>query len=104
MRRITHAEWITEGRERFKTENVLKWKFVCPVCGVITTGQEWKDAGAPSGALAFSCVGRWLDNQRKAFGGEGLGPCDYAGGGLFTLNPVQVVMPDGSEHQAFEFA
>ncbi|MBA9071867.1 hypothetical protein FHR71_005660, partial [Methylobacterium sp. RAS18] len=32
------------------------------------------------------------------------GPCNYAGGGLFKLNPVIVTGPDGSEHAMFDFA
>jgi hypothetical protein len=52
-------------------------------------------------------VGRWTGAKREAFS-DGQGPCNYAGGGLFKLNPVTVVMdPDehGSrEHCVFEFA
>jgi hypothetical protein len=32
------------------------------------------------------------------------GPCTYAGGGLFGLNPVEVVMPDGRSNRVFDFA
>lgn len=56
--------------------------------------QEWQEAGAPENAVAFSCVGRWRDDV----------DCDYAGGGLFKLNPVVVTQEDGSTTQAFAFA
>jgi hypothetical protein len=32
------------------------------------------------------------------------GPCLYAGGGLFKLNPIHVFMPDGVVREAFAFA
>jgi hypothetical protein len=108
-RTITLAEWTAEGIARFG-EDRPDWKFQCPSCGVTTTVREWRVAGAPEGAVAFSCVGRYLDDQDaagKAFSGgkkKVKQPCNYAGGGLFKLNPVTVTMPDGSEMQVFEFA
>ena len=101
-RKLTHAEWTAEAEKRFGT-GAMKWRFVCPVCGHVATVQDWKDAGAQEGAVAFSCVGRWAESPRKAFGGDGKpGPCDYTGGGLFRLNPVTVTY-EGIEHQVFEF-
>jgi hypothetical protein len=41
--------------------------------------------------------------KKEAFSQDG-GPCNYAGGGLFRLNPVTVVDPDGIENHAFDFA
>lgn len=96
---VTHEEWAAEAKKRFG-DNPMKWKFVCPSCGHVAAVEDWKKAGAPSNAAAFSCVGRWT-------GGGDMGvtkPCNYAGGGLFRLNPVHVKMPDGSEHRAFAFA
>lgn len=102
---MAHAEWVAEGTSRFGTDDPLEWLFVCPVCGHVAKGKDWKDVGAPPGAVAFSCVGRWLKACRDAFSESSEpGPCNYAGGGLFQLNPVSVVMPDGQVHQAFEFA
>jgi len=103
----THEEWVAEAIERFGADP-LNWAFVCPVCGTVQTVQEYKAAGAPSTAAGFSCIGRWLEDSREAFevggvDGEG-GPCNYAGGGLFHLNPVHVTMPDGEIVQAFAFA
>lgn len=100
---MTREEWEAEGRQRFG-EDKLKWAFVCPICGHVATVQEYKDAGAPHGAVAFSCIGRWAGSKRQAFGGEGAGevrqgPCDYAGGGLFMVNPLEV---DGGRY--FNFA
>jgi len=95
------ADWRAEGRRRFGPEQ-LKWRFVCPACGYVASTKEYKDAGAPDTAVAFSCVGRWSGARRLAFG-KGSGPCDYAGGGLLRLNPVHV-QEAGSVHQVFNFA
>lgn len=100
---MTQAEWIAEGTRRFG-EFGLAWRFVCPSCGHVATPKDWRDAGAPEGAIAFSCVGRYLgakgDNSFKRDGG----PCNYAGGGLFKLNPVRVIDDEGKEHNVFAFA
>lgn len=105
--RMTKAEWMAEGLRRFGPDQ-LQWRFVCPVCGYVQSAKDYKDAGAPQPAVAFSCVGRWRKRARKAFDNEHgsikSGPCDYAGGGLFRLNPVTLVLEDGKESQLFAFA
>ena len=102
VRRLTHAEWLAEGTALFGPA-VADWRWVCPVCAHVTSIAEWRDAGAPEGAYAFSCVGRWLPEARDAFA-KGAGPCNYAGGGLFRLNPVIVRLPNGEDHHVFEWA
>lgn len=94
---MTRDEWLAEGRRLFG-DDVLQWWFVCPSCGHVASVQDWKDAGAPEGAVAFSCVGRYTGaGGEKTFAKKG-GPCDYAGGGLIGLNPVEV---DGTRVFAF---
>lgn len=100
---MTHAEWIAEGSRLFGFDP-LKWRFVCPSCGYVATVQEWKDAGAGEGEVAFSCVGRHTNADDAATFQRKGGPCQYAGGGLFKLNPVEVTMPDGRVIQSFAFA
>lgn len=96
---MTKSEWQAEGKRRFG-DNHRDWKFKCPACGHVASVQDYKDAGAVAGHVAFSCIGRNLkDGPRKAFGEKGKGPCNYAGGGLIGLNPVEV---DGGHY--FEFA
>jgi hypothetical protein len=95
---LTKEEWIREGREKFGNDQ-MQWRFVCPVCGHVASVQDYLDAKAPEGMIAFSCIGRLLGAAREAFGGKGTGPCNYAGGGLFRLNPCIV---DGVGY--FEFA
>jgi hypothetical protein len=99
---IAHHDWITEARRRFGNDSNA-WKFACPLCGHVASVADWKAAGASEGEIAFSCIGRSLANPRSAFG-EGPGPCNYAGGGLFRLNPVPVRMPSGEVFDCFAFA
>jgi hypothetical protein len=99
MRDLTKAEWEAEGERRFGPDR-MKWRFVCPVCKHVATPEDWMKSGAPDAAIAFSCVGRWIEGAQKAFESNKAGPCNYAGGGLFRLNPVKV---DG-EYGYFEFA
>lgn len=103
-RRITQDEWLAEGTKLFGT-NSLDWKFVCPVCGHVASVRDWRDAGASPGEVGFSCVGRHIAGAKKAFEDTGKGPCTYAGGGLFKLNPVTVFAPEeGLPMSFFEFA
>lgn len=87
-----HAELV-----RCFGDDPMGWKFICPSCGHVASVQDWKDAGAPSNAVAFSCIGRWVESTAKIF--EKPGPCNYAGGGLFRLNPVEI---KGIEIKAFD--
>ena len=106
----TLEEWRAEATRRFG-EDWMKWKFVCPVCEYVAAVQDWKDAGAPVQSAAFSCVGRWKGANPETAKGDvgpngikGKGPCNYAGGGLFRLNPITVIDPDGVKLFAFAFA
>lgn len=114
--RMTHKEWLAEAERRFGPDP-MKWRFVCPACKHVASVQDWKDAGAPDTAAAVSCVGRWKGCRRDALGlkpeaiergelppAEGPGPCNYAGYGLFMLNPVMIEHEDGTFTSAFAFA
>jgi hypothetical protein len=106
MRTLSHAAWMDEGRALYGND-AMKWKFVCPVCKFVQTAEDYKAAGAPQGAIGISCVGRWRARARGAFEEGGPGPCNYAGYGLFRLNPVKVVSVTPSEtieHWVFAFA
>jgi len=101
-RTITYANWVEEAIQKFG-ENPKMWKFVCPCCQHEAYIQDWIDAGCTENQAAFSCVGRYLKQPVRDAFKKGKGPCNYAGGGLFRLNPVTVKMPDGKEQQVFEF-
>ena len=96
---ITKDEWLLEGQALFGN-NPLQWKFKCPSCSHIATVEDYKKAGAPSSAAGFSCVGRWLEVRKEAFDDKDKRkiPCNYFGGGLININPVEV---DG--RKVFEF-
>ena len=94
---MTRAEWHAEGTALFGKDE-MTWRFVCPSCKHVASVQDWKDAGAHTEHVAFSCVGRWLGaDGSKTFKGKG-GPCNYAGGGLIGMNPIEV---DGTRMFAF---
>lgn len=105
-RKLTREAWQAEARERFG-DDAQTWRFVCPSCRHEAAVADWKAVEAPAGAIAFSCIGRWQKDSKRAadaaFKGAG-GPCNYTGGGLFGLNPVTVVDDEGREHSMFEFA
>lgn len=103
---LPEADWAAEGERRFGKDH-LGWRFVCPACGHVAAVRDWQEAGAPEGAIAFSCVGRYLPTAREAFDRSGPGPCNYAGGGLIGLNPVVVLIPytaNGKAKRAAVFA
>ena len=95
--------WRAAAVARFG-KDPMKWRFICPSCHHIASVRDWRDAGAPEGAVAYSCVGRWTSaSDDNTFRRKG-GPCLYAGGGLFGLNPVRIEMPGGGLREVFEFA
>jgi len=100
---MTRAEFEAEGERRFGPDK-KKWKFICPVCGHIASVQDWLDAGVEE-QMAFSCIGRSdapaMQLAREAFASTGKGPCNYAGGGLFKLNPLEI---EGCKDKFFAFA
>lgn len=96
-----YSDWHAEGVELFGPDE-LAWRFVCPSCGHVATPNDWKAAEAPEGAVAFSCVGRWMPETKGEIFAKS-GPCNYAGGGLFGLNPVRIVLDNGKEHRIFAF-
>jgi len=98
--KLTHEEWFAEGTRRFGSDQ-LQWRFVCPSCGHVASVLDWKDAGSSSANVGFSCVGRWIPGSKEM--GQRPGPCNYAGGGLFRINPV-VVVSMGKETAMFAFA
>jgi hypothetical protein len=98
---VTEAAWRAEGAALFGADTSA-WRFVCPSCGFVASVKDWRDAGARDGEIAFSCIGRHKGaDGTRTFKREG-GPCDYAGGGLFLLNPVRVTH-DGGHVDLFEF-
>lgn len=98
-RTMTVEQWRAEGERLFGADE-LDWKFVCPSCGHVASVAEWKDAGAGPGEIAYSCVGRRMTLSPSILGDA---PCDYAGGGLFRLNPITVTREGMAPINVFAF-
>lgn len=100
---IDIADWRAEARRR-SGDDPMFWTFVCPSCGHIEDAQGWKDVGATPGEIAFSCSGRRRKNPVEMCETDQGQGCNYAGGGLFRINPVAVRHEDGAVVSAFAFA
>lgn len=87
-RKYTKTEWLAEGKRRFGT-NFEDYKFVCPRCGRVNTGKEFREAGAEPNAMYCECIGRYDESKG----------CDWAAYGLFDICTVEV---DGQP--VFDFA
>ena len=101
---MTREEWINDGKQLFG-DDMLKWKFVCPSCSHIQTPEDfrqYKDKGATPDTAYFNCIGRY-DGHEDVDMCSGKSPCNYTGGGLFGLNPVEVTH-DGKTIRVFSFA
>lgn len=102
IKKYTHQEWINRGRELFG-ENIKRWKFVCPICRNVASGEDFFKLGIDFNFAYQHCIGRHQANSYSAMElKEGLKPCDYAAYGLFQLAPVRVLINGEWEH-AFAF-
>jgi hypothetical protein len=101
----TFKDWEKEGIELFG-DNKRFWKFVCPCCGFVQCGDDFIKAGVSiktaTSMTGFSCIGRVLPECRDAFE-KGPGPCNYAGGGLFPLNPIRIIFDGDHSNNFFDF-
>jgi hypothetical protein len=106
FKKLTYAEWRAIGT-RLYGEDSSKWKFTCPVCKHVQSAEDYFAAGfkkESEGMIGFSCIGRLLPGSRPAFSNKHnskSGPCDYAGGGLFALNPLHIT---DKNVRVFDFA
>lgn len=95
---IKHDDWLKEGEKRYG-EHIEDWKFICPICKKISSGQEFKDLGAKANDIPQICIGRLMENPQSAMGTKnikGIG-CDFAAFGLFRFAPITVIFePDPS--------
>lgn len=99
------AEWDALGTRLFGPD-ADRWLFVCPSCGLVQSRADFNKLKAPppeiNKVVGFSCIGRWSAGKvyEMLAGGQ---PCNYAGGGLFGLNPQKVVDPSDVVHAVFAF-
>lgn len=97
-------EWLEEGKQKFG-EDFTNWKFKCPACGHVASGQEFKDLGANLNDMYQICIGRINSKGTKNGKDEGNG-CNWAAFGLFgNLGKGRIIItPENKEIQVFEFA
>lgn len=97
MRTLKEADWVEEGEKKFG-ERKRDWKFVCPKCNTVQTGQDFLDEGVDKDevidVLGFSCIGRYVEKKG----------CDWTLGGLFKIHVLEVEREDGKKTPVFEFA
>jgi hypothetical protein len=103
MIKQTLEEWKKEAIEKFG-ENPEDWKFVCPACGNVASGKDFKEAGAEQNDIYCTCIGR--HNRKESTTKKDEVGCDWAAYGLFqTLGKGRIVVTDeGKEIQVFDFA
>lgn len=97
MRSITFEEWEKEGTERFG-EKKRNWKFICPSCKTVQTGQDFIDLTTLKieeipNYLGFSCIGRFTEKKG----------CNWTLGGLFQIHELEINR-EGEIYRRFEFA
>lgn len=108
---LTEPEWNALGESLFGSDR-MNWVFVCPVCKTPQSANDYKNNGVDLkkhvGMIGFSCIGRVLPAEKRQEGimnprkKDGT-PCNYAGGGLFKLNPIAIIDVAGAEHLLFDF-
>jgi hypothetical protein len=101
----TLQEWLDEGKQRFG-DDFTNWRFKCPACGHVASGQDFKDLGANPNDMYQVCIGRV--NGKGTDGTEGKDEgngCNWAAYGLFgTLGKGRIVINEDKEVQVFDFA
>lgn len=111
MKQMTHEEFLAEGKRRFGPK-ARHWKFVCPACGTVQTGQQYLDAGVSEedvfDVIAYSCIGRFtgqgdagiLAHHRGEKWDKG---CNWTLGGLLRIHTLEVLI-EGRARPTFELA
>lgn len=112
---ISQQELLDRLTERFGPDPT-DWAFVCPHCGDVATGGDFRAAladhprtnrdGSPttaSGIMGQECIGRTLgalSGSADDWAGRG---CDWCAYGLFG-GPLGVVLPNGKVARSFHVA
>lgn len=114
-RKLTQVELVAEATERFG-DDPLKWAFICPSCGDVANGMDFREALAAkprkhrsgedviaSDVVGQECIGRTLGALVKG-GGKYTGRgCDWAAYGLFA-GPWTIALSGGRSMHAFALA
>lgn len=94
-------EWQKEGRRRFGL-NTHNWKFRCPQCGEIQSVEMCLNFGIHIDNVGIRCIGGLCKTTRS--NGKPLHGCTYVPNELFNMNPIEVILKDGSTRRVFSFA
>lgn len=94
MREMSIKEYQKFGRKLFG-DNLKKWKFVCPRCGNVASGQDFANLGKDMNDACQNCIGRFSNTV----------DCDWAAYGLFlTMGKGYLVhLDDGTDVHCFPF-
>lgn len=100
----TLQEWKEEGKKLFG-EDFKNWKFKCPACGHVASGQDFKDLGCDPNDMYQICIGRVNGKGTSNGKDEGSG-CNWAAFGLFgNLGKGRsIITLENKEVQVFDFA
>lgn len=108
MQEQKYSEWMEEGKQRFG-EDFTNWKFKCPCCGHVASGQDFKDLKAEPNDMYQICIGRINGKSMRGFDSKKMDNkdgCDWAAFGLLgTLGKGKIIVTDdGKKIEVFDFA
>lgn len=98
-------EWTEEGKKRFG-DNYAEWKFLCPACGHVASGQDFKEVAAKPNDMYQGCIGRHNGKGKNPDKDDNENGCNWAAFGLFgTMGKGRIIIAeDGAEVEVFDFA
>jgi len=100
MKVLTQSEFLNEGQRLFG-DDIMKWKFQCPSCGIVISVEDYKNSGASENAVGFNCIGRYKNSTNSMLTGKQ--PCDYSSGGLICISPIKAMLPNGKSVMCFDY-
>lgn len=102
IRKLNKDQFKKQCIERFGKDN-LKWRFICPVCGLVQTAQDFIDLDKGfksykdvSKIIGFTCIGFFTAKIQKKKYSEVLGAynthkgCCYSCDMLFSEHSIEV--------------
>lgn len=104
----SYDEWMSEGKAKFG-EDFANWKFKCPACGHVASGQNFKDLHGEPNDMYQVCIGRINGKGMRGFDSKKMtneNGCDWAAFGLLgTLGKGRIVVTkEGKKVEVFDFA
>lgn len=98
-------EWKAEGHRRFG-DNILDFKFKCPMCGHVASVQDFKDLGVddPANCAYSECIGRYT-GKGSPNDADSLG-CNWCSYGFLGIPKGGVIVIDdqGEKSYIYDYA